>query len=215
MTGFGLIDFRLIRQKLKLYYILKGGDDQIKTWIFIWMVKYWKGWKPLNCSVFIDSTWEYNIHHSRKQIIQGTFVINTSKHILSEKHLKILYYSLVYPYLHYGILLCGNALIKHIRGIQIAPNKCVRAIFGAKCNAPYLPIFKQLGLLKFLDIYELYTCLFMYNFLNGGLPSHLLGIYQYHRDIHDHNTRHITDPRTPSANSDILRKSFLYQGPKL
>ena len=55
----------------------------------------------------------------------------------------------------------------------------------------------------------------MFNFVNGGLPSSLLGIYQYHRDTHEQNTRHSTDPRTPSANSDILRKSFLYQGPKL
>ena len=160
-------------------------------------------------------TWEYHIRHCRKKILQGTFAINTTKHILSEKHLKILYYSLVYPYLHYGILLWGNALIKHIRGIQIAQKKCVRAIFGAKFNASSSPIFKQLGLLKFLDIYELYTCLFMYNFVNEGLPRPLLGIYQYHRDIHDHNTRHSTDPRTPSANSDSLRKSFLCQGPKL
>ena len=93
----------------------------------------------------------------------------------------------------------------------------MRAIFGAKFNASTSPIFKQLGLLKFLYIYELYTCLFMYKFVNEGLPSPLLGFYQYHRDIHDHNTRHSssTDPRTPSANSDILRKSFLYQGPKL
>ena len=49
----------------------------------------------------------------------------------------------------------GNALIKHIRGIQIAQKKCVQAIFGAKFNAPSSPIFKQLGILKFLDIYEL------------------------------------------------------------
>ena len=91
----------------------------------------------------------------------------------------------------------------------------MRVICGVKFNAPSSPIFKQLGLLKFLDIYELYTYLFMYNFVNGGLPSPLLGIYQYHRDIHDHNTRHSTDPRTPSANSDILRKTILYQGPKL
>ena len=134
-------------------------------------------------------TWEYHIRHCRSQILQGTFAINTSKHIL----VKILYYSLVYPYLHYGILLWCNALIRHIRGIQIAQKKIVRDIFGAKFNAPSSPIFKQLGLLKFLDIYELYTCtstwLFVYNFVNGALPRTLLGIYQYHRDIHDHNTR--------------------------
>ena len=42
-----------------------------------------------------------------------------------------------------------------------------------------------------------------------------LGIYQYHRDIHYHNTRHSTDPRMPNTNFDILRTSFLYQDKKL
>ena len=65
-----------------------------------------------------------------------------------------------------------------------------------------------------MNIFER-NCQFMHNFVNGGLPSPLLLIYQYHRDIHDHNTRHSTDPRTPSANSDNLRKTVQYQGPKL
>ena len=34
-------------------------------------------------------TWEYHIRHGRKKILHGTFAINTTKHILSEKHLKI------------------------------------------------------------------------------------------------------------------------------
>ena len=43
----------------------------------------------------------------------------------------------------------------------------------------------------------------------------LLGIYQYHRDIHEHNTRQNIDPRILSVNSVIMRKSFLSQCPKL
>ena len=167
--------------------------------------------------VYFDEnfTWEYHVDHCRKKMLQGTFAINSSKHILNEKHLKILYYSLVYPYIHYGIMLWGNALIKHIRRIQVTQKKCVRAICGANFKSPSSPIFKQLGILKFQDIYELHTNVFIFNFVNGGLPNPLLGIYQYHRDIHEHNTRQSTDPRTPNVNSDIMRKSFLYQGPKL
>ena len=112
-------------------------------------------------------------------------------------------------------MLWGNALIKHIRRIQVTQKKCVRAICGANFKSPSSPIFKQLGILKFQDIYELHTNVFIFNFVNGGLPNPLLGIYQYHRDIHEHNTRQSTDPRTPNVNSDIMRKSFLYQGPKL
>ena len=99
-------------------------------------------------------------------------------------------------------MLWGNALIKHIRMIQVTQNKCVGAICGENVKSPSSPIFKQLGILRLQDIYELHTNVFIFNFVNGGLPNPLLGIYQYHRDIHEHNTRQSTDPRTPNVNSE-------------
>ena len=32
---------------------------------------------------------------------------------------------------------------------------------------------------------------------------------------HEHNTRHSSDPRSPSVNSNVMRRSFLYMGPIL
>ena len=112
-------------------------------------------------------------------------------------------------------MLWGNALIKHIRRIQVTQKKMCAPLCGANFKPPSSPIFKQLGILQFQDINELYINVFIFNFVNGGLPNPLLGIYQYHRDIHERNTRQSTDPRTPNVNFDIMRKSFLYQGPKL
>ena len=37
--------------------------------------------------------------------------------------------------------------------------------------------------------------------------------YTYHGDIHEHNTRHSTGPRSHSVNSNVMRRSFLYMGP--
>ena len=67
----------------------------------------------------------------------------------------------------------GNALIKHIRGIQVTQKICVRVICGANFKSPSSPIFKQLGILKFQDIYELHTNVFIYSFVNGvyQIPS--------------------------------------------
>ena len=71
--------------------------------------------------VYFDEnfTWEYHVDHCRNKMLQGTFAINSSKHILNEKHLKILYYSLVYPYIHYGIMLWGNALVGYTTPVII------------------------------------------------------------------------------------------------
>ena len=93
--------------------------------------------------VYFDEnlTWEYHVDHCRKKMLQGTFAINSSKHILNEKHLKILYYSLVYPYIHYGIMLWGNALIKHIRRIQVTQKKMCASYMWSKFQ---IPIFTHL-----------------------------------------------------------------------
>ena len=53
----------------------------------------------------------------------------------------------------------------------------------------------------------------MYDFVNKVLPEPLLGIYEYHGDIHGHETRHSTDPKPPNVNTELMRRSFLYKGP--
>ncbi len=167
--------------------------------------------------VFMDEhfTWEYHIDHCKKKISKGIYAINMSKHVLDKTNLKILYYSLVHPYLLYGIRLWGNAMQKHIGKLEIMQKKAIRAIVGAGYNAPSSPIFKELKIVKLKDLFELQVNIFMYDFVNGLLPEPLLGIYRYHGNIHEHETRHSTDPRPPKVNSEAMRRSLLYKGPCL
>ena len=118
-------------------------------------------------------TWEHHINHCKKNVSQGVYAINMSKHILGQKHLKILYYSLVHPYLLYGIRLWGNAF----GTLEIAQKKAMRAMTGARYNDPSSPIFKRLNILKLKDLFEQQVKLFMYDFVNKVLPEPLLGIY--------------------------------------
>ena len=67
--------------------------------------------------------------------------------------------------------------------------------------------------LKLKDLFEQQVNLFMYDFVNKVLPEPLLGIYEYHGDIHGHETRHSTDPKPPNLNTELMRRSFLYKGP--
>ena len=53
--------------------------------------------------------WENNIGHCKSKISSGIYIIDTSKHILSEMNFTTLYYSLVHAHLIYGIQLWGNA----------------------------------------------------------------------------------------------------------
>ena len=73
------------------------------------------------------------------------------KNVLSPAHSKTLYYSLVYPYLNYGILLWGNTYKKYLHKLEISQKKPIRTINRAMYNEPSSPLFK-----KYLN-YRTYT----------------------------------------------------------
>ena len=64
--------------------------------------------------LYIDEylQWNHHISHCANKISSGLYAINSAKHTLSNENLKILYYSLIHPYLLYGITLWGNTYKK-------------------------------------------------------------------------------------------------------
>ncbi len=167
--------------------------------------------------IFIDEhmTWEYHIKHCQKKISSGVYAINISKHVLAETHLKTLYYSLIHPYLIYGIRLWGNTLQKYIKTLEVSQKRAIRAITGAKYNEPSSPLYKRLNILRISDICKLQLCQFMYDYVHQDLPSSLLQIYSLQCEIHNHNTRHSDDPRPPRASTDTMKRSLLYRAPTI
>ena len=160
-------------------------------------------------------SWENHIGYCKSKIASGIYAINTSKHILPERNLKTLYYSLVHAHLLYGIQLWGNAYHKYIGKLEIAQRQAIRAVGNARDNEASSPIFKRLNILKLKDLHDLHVKLFVYQFVNVLLPVSLVRVYKYHGDEHEHNTRHSTYPRCPIVNTDIMHRSFLYTGPNL
>ena len=61
--------------------------------------------------IYIDEKlkWDEHINVMKTKISKSFFAINKVKHILPRNMLTTLYYSLIYPYLTYGIILWGAA----------------------------------------------------------------------------------------------------------
>jgi hypothetical protein len=62
--------------------------------------------------------WHEHIDSCRSKISGGLYILNTIKHILSTHNMRILYHSLIYPYLTYDTLLWGSTVVfnQHIYG---------------------------------------------------------------------------------------------------
>ena len=76
-------------------------------------------------------------------------------------------------------------------------------------------LFKRVKILKVSDIHRELIITFIFRYVNATLPLPLLQLFDYQYDIHGHNTRHSKDLRPPKFNTDIMKRSFLYDGPEL
>ncbi len=167
--------------------------------------------------IIIDDQMKWNIHieHCKKKISSGVYAMNAAKHTLSSNHLRILYNSLVHPYLSYGTLLWGNAYHKFTKQLEVQQKKAIRCIYKANYNAHSSPLFKESRVLKLKDIHKFQLCGMAYNFMNDTLPSPLKRMFKRNTDIHSVATRQIHDIYLPKVNNNLVKRSFIFESPNM
>ena len=69
--------------------------------------------------------------------------------------LKQLYYTLIYPYLTYGLMSWGTAYQTKLNKIKVSQNNCIRCIFFANKRESPTPYFTLLEILKLENIFKL------------------------------------------------------------
>ena len=114
-----------------------------------------------------------------------------------------IYYSLVYTHLNYAILVWGNVISNNItrgttsfehvpislKNLNTVHNKAVRALVCAKRRDPFSKIYRELNLLKLVDIcyYNLGT--FTYTTFNEDNPKLYKNYALYHSKQPHYSTR--------------------------
>jgi hypothetical protein len=169
--------------------------------------------------VFMDDKlkWDVHIHSVKQKLNKAFFAINKAKTILPRKHLISLYYTLVYPYLTYGITLWGASFKKYIDKLAIMQKKIIRIISGSPFNAHTEPIFKRMNLLKLHDIYKLQISKYVLSYLLNSLPPSLNTLFTISNTTHSHNTRHSYDLKLKmtKVRTVIAFKSIIKMGPEV
>ncbi len=169
--------------------------------------------------IYIDSKlkWDVHINSVTQKISRSSYAINKIKDILPKHHLKLIYNSIVYPYLSYGIVIWGAAYKTHLDKLRIQQKKIIRRINGAQYDAHSEPIFKELNFLKIEDIYKVNAARHILSLFQGSLPSSLSMNYINTQNIHRHNTRHRTTFKLtiPLIRTNIASQCITFRGPQL
>lgn len=124
--------FRPSQKKLNSNIDLKIIDNNTNT---ITSMEYREYVKYLG--VHIDSTlsWKHHINYIVCKISKTVGVIaNIRRFVPSDALLKI-YYSLIFPYIHYGIVTGGQAAKTHMNKILLLQKRVLRFIYGMEYTA--------------------------------------------------------------------------------
>ena len=123
-----------------------------------------------------------------KGLIKGLILLKL-RHFVNVASLVQVYYSIIYSFLTYGIIVWGNTYSSNLQPLIILQKKTIRIITFSDFRAHTSPIFKQLSLLKLCDVVELQTALFMYQYNKGILPDLFTDFFTPVRSKHQYQTR--------------------------
>ena len=107
--------------------------------------------------VFIDEhlKWDAQLQHINNKITKNIGILFKLRHYVPISTLKQLYYTLIYPFLTYGLMSWGTAYQTKLNKIKVSQNNCIRCIFFANKRESPTPYFTLLEILKLENIFKL------------------------------------------------------------
>ena len=132
--------------------------------------------------------------------------------------LRSLYFSLFNSHLSYGIPVWGKCDSMYSNKLLLIQKKIVRAISFSKFSAPSKPLFKDLNILRFEDIFKSQMASLMWDYDHGNLPESLNTLFTRRSDVHSLNLRNTRNQRLYTAtkkNTKFGSNSFSKIGSQL
>ena len=102
-------------------------------------------------------------------------IVNKLRYYVDIHTLKQLYYSLIYPYLTYGITSWGSACKTRIHKIKTKQNRCARSIIFAHSKDSAMSYLNLLEILILENIYKFKLALFIHKIKND--PTNIPAIF--------------------------------------
>ena len=141
--------------------------------------------------------------------------MNSVKHIIPESQMKQLYFTLIHPYISYGILLWGNTYDSYLKPLVVRQKMAIRAVCNSAYNAHTSLLFAKHQILKLKDLFITELCIFMFKLIHNILPSGIQDAFTPLFDKHSHQTRSHSSgmPFKPRSNKNLMLRSLMHTAP--
>ena len=142
--------------------------------------------------LIIDSnlSWKKQVECVLKKVRRGIGILSKIRHYITKDILKSLYYTLIYPFLIYGLIAWGNTYNTTLQPFYSLQKKAFRGIIYSSFDHYRNPLFKLLGIIIFPDLVKYHIGVFMNKYHNQLLPSVFNSFFTKVDQVHSYNTRH-------------------------
>lgn len=171
--------------------------------------------------VILDNKLSFKDHiiNLGKKIARSVGIISKLRHYFPSKILLKLYFTLIHPHLMYGILVWGSTYKTYSKKIASLQNKALRLVtnnFNYNSGSAS-SMYKQLNILKLLDIYNYEVATFMYKFSINETPNTFTNYFAKTDTVHSTGTRQRSAGNfcIPRFRTSKLQRSIKYQGVKI
>ena len=153
--------------------------------------------------------WNFHIAHIVSNISKFCGVLYQVRTKLILSAFKSLYFSLVYSRLIYCVSIWGGAFEKYVRIVSTAQNRVLRSFFGMRKQESVREVYSMLDLLRFTQIYKLYSGLLLFKFHNLKYCDQ---VFRHVNQVHNRPTRasaydiYINVPRTSEVQHGVIYK---------
>ena len=110
--------------------------------------------KYLGVVIDDELSWAEHLKHLSLQLARYSGIFYWLQNVIAQKTLIMLYYSLIYSKIQYGIVLWITATKARLQEINVRLNSIVRSITRSGKYATVTPLYKHPNILKLDDIYR-------------------------------------------------------------
>ena len=135
---------------------------------------------------------------------------------LNNKQIEILYYSMIYSRIKYGLIVYGFATKTNLKKIQTLQNQLMKVLTSRDYRFSTNDLHTKHNILKVEDIFLLEKISFVHNFVNNKLPPMFKDYYTKFSQIHTIETRNSNSNFiVPFSHSNFGSYSMKIEGAKV
>ena len=124
-------------------------------------------------------------------------ILSRARKFLNKTTLMQLYFSFLYPYLTYCIIIWGRATENALLPIFKTQKRAIRIIDNIRYRDSTKESFHKLKILRLPELYKFTVLLFVYKYKNNLLPGIFDSFYVMNNQMHQYPTRNAGNFRVP------------------